>query len=166
MDKPFDVAVLVGSLRKDSLNRKIAHALIELAPSSLKPEIVEIGHNRLPDTDPLDVGEDLINLLQDDWDIFSDSVSFDSQHELLSRIINAYTDPKDFGRDVNDLWTHYSRAFTSRTLRDLWLMFALHLRLDRRFIPDFSDSEISDPRDFLTDAVNLVEVRLERGLDL
>ena len=38
-----DVAVLVGSLRKESFNRKMAHALIELAPSQLKLGIVEIG---------------------------------------------------------------------------------------------------------------------------
>lgn len=38
-----DVVVLVGSLRKDSFNRKMAHALSELAPPSLKLEIVEIG---------------------------------------------------------------------------------------------------------------------------
>src|SRR3981081_3367704 len=38
-----DIAVLVGSLRKESFNRKMAHALIELAPSQLKLEIVEIG---------------------------------------------------------------------------------------------------------------------------
>jgi chromate reductase, NAD(P)H dehydrogenase (quinone) len=38
-----DIAVLVGSLRKDSLNRKMANALIALAPESLKPAIVEIG---------------------------------------------------------------------------------------------------------------------------
>jgi chromate reductase, NAD(P)H dehydrogenase (quinone) len=38
-----DVAVLVGSLRKESFNRKMAHALIESAPSQLKLEIVEIG---------------------------------------------------------------------------------------------------------------------------
>ena len=38
-----DVAVFVGSLRKESLNRKIAKALIELAHASLKLEIVEIG---------------------------------------------------------------------------------------------------------------------------
>jgi chromate reductase len=37
------VAVLVGSLRKASFNRKIAHVLIGLAPESLKLEIVEIG---------------------------------------------------------------------------------------------------------------------------
>jgi chromate reductase len=38
-----DVAVLVGSLRKDSINRKMALALAGLAPDGLKLEIVEIG---------------------------------------------------------------------------------------------------------------------------
>lgn len=39
----FNVAVLVGSLRKESFNRKVAHALSDLAPASLKLTIVEIG---------------------------------------------------------------------------------------------------------------------------
>ena len=38
------VAVFVGSLRKGSFSRKIAHALAELAPESLALKIVEIGH--------------------------------------------------------------------------------------------------------------------------
>jgi chromate reductase len=38
----YDVVVLVGSLRKDSFNRKTAHALAEVAPPSLKLSIVEI----------------------------------------------------------------------------------------------------------------------------
>ena len=37
------VAVLVGSLRKGSLNRRAAHALAALAPEGLSLEIVEIG---------------------------------------------------------------------------------------------------------------------------
>jgi chromate reductase len=36
------VAVLVGSLRKESFNRKMARALAELAPAELKLDIVEI----------------------------------------------------------------------------------------------------------------------------
>jgi chromate reductase len=44
MNKPWDVAVLVGSLRKDSFNRKMAKALQQLAPPSLHLEIVEIGN--------------------------------------------------------------------------------------------------------------------------
>jgi chromate reductase len=40
---PIRVAVFVGSLRKASWNRKLAQALIGLAPPSLQPEIIEIG---------------------------------------------------------------------------------------------------------------------------
>jgi chromate reductase len=43
MSTPRDVAVLVGSLRKDSLNRKVALALAGLAPAGLKLDLVEIG---------------------------------------------------------------------------------------------------------------------------
>ena len=44
MNKICDVAVIVGSLRKDSINRKVANALAELAPAALKLSIIEIGH--------------------------------------------------------------------------------------------------------------------------
>jgi chromate reductase len=37
------VAVLVGSLRRESFSRKMAHVLIEMAPAALQMEIVEIG---------------------------------------------------------------------------------------------------------------------------
>jgi chromate reductase, NAD(P)H dehydrogenase (quinone) len=56
MDKPMNVCVLVGSLRKASFNGMLANALISLAPSSLKLEIVEIGqlpfYNQDIETDP------------------------------------------------------------------------------------------------------------------
>lgn len=39
----YDVAVVVGSLRKESFSRKLALALAKLAPHNLKLEIVEIG---------------------------------------------------------------------------------------------------------------------------
>jgi chromate reductase len=38
-----NIAVIVGSLRRESYSRKIAEKLIALAPPSLKPAIVEIG---------------------------------------------------------------------------------------------------------------------------
>ncbi len=38
------IAVLIGSLRKDSFNKKVAAELIKMAPKSLELEIVEIGH--------------------------------------------------------------------------------------------------------------------------
>ena len=43
MEKPMNVCVLVGSLRKASFNGMLANALISLAPSSMKLNIVEIG---------------------------------------------------------------------------------------------------------------------------
>lgn len=44
MTETRDVAVLVGSLRKQSINRKLANALGQLAPASLKLSEIEIGH--------------------------------------------------------------------------------------------------------------------------
>ena len=43
MSNVYTIAVLVGSLRKESINRKVALALAELAPAHLKLNIVEIG---------------------------------------------------------------------------------------------------------------------------
>jgi len=45
------IAVFVGSLRKESFNRKMAKALTALAPESLKLEIIEIGGLPLYDQD-------------------------------------------------------------------------------------------------------------------
>ena len=56
MDKILDVAAFVGSLRKDSINRKVANALGEVAPAELKVGIVEIGqlpiYNQDDDVNP------------------------------------------------------------------------------------------------------------------
>lgn len=51
------IAVIVGSLRKDSYNRKVAKTLMLLAPTTLDMEIVEIGqlamYNQDEDGTPL-----------------------------------------------------------------------------------------------------------------
>ncbi len=39
----YSIAVLVGSIRRDSLNRKLANALIRLAPPEFSFKILEIG---------------------------------------------------------------------------------------------------------------------------
>jgi chromate reductase len=44
MSKVYSVAVLVGSLREASINRKVALALAELAPVNLSLKILEIGN--------------------------------------------------------------------------------------------------------------------------
>jgi chromate reductase len=43
MSNPKKIAVLVGSLRKASFNRKLAMALKQIAPATLQLNIVEIG---------------------------------------------------------------------------------------------------------------------------
>ena len=56
MNKTRNVAVLVGSLRKESINRKVANALVEVAPEGLKLGFVDIGqlplYNQDDDDDP------------------------------------------------------------------------------------------------------------------
>ena len=56
MPQTRSVAVVVGSLRKDSFNRKMAMALVGLAPEGLKLELVEIGqlphYNQDDDANP------------------------------------------------------------------------------------------------------------------
>jgi chromate reductase len=39
----YQIAVIVGSLRRDSLNRKLARAMAKLAPSDFVFQPVEIG---------------------------------------------------------------------------------------------------------------------------
>ena len=43
MSRTYRVAVLIGSLRKGSLNRRMAGAALEVAPAELELEVVEIG---------------------------------------------------------------------------------------------------------------------------
>ena len=56
MDAARDVAVFVGSLRKESINCKLANALADLAPACLKLNIIEIGqlplYNEDADSNP------------------------------------------------------------------------------------------------------------------
>ncbi len=49
-----NIAVLVGSLRTGSLNRKMARVLMKLSPGSLKLEIIEIGGLPLYNSDSED----------------------------------------------------------------------------------------------------------------
>ena len=66
------IAVFVGSLRKASWTRKLALALIKLAPSSLNMEIIEIGN--LPLYNP-----DLEENPPQEWTAFREKVkSFDA----------------------------------------------------------------------------------------
>lgn len=67
----YKIAVLVGSLRKESYNLKMAKALIALAPASLVLQLVSIGELPL-------YNEDLEASLPEAWKVFREQIqSFD-----------------------------------------------------------------------------------------
>jgi chromate reductase len=69
MSTTKDVAVFVGSLRKDSFNRKMANALSSLAPDGLKLGIVEIGQLPLYNQD-----DDVAGKVPPAWQALRDRV--------------------------------------------------------------------------------------------
>jgi len=62
-----NVAVLVGSLRRESLTRKVAHAVAALAPATLRLEIVEIAQLSL-------YNQDLESAPPADWVAFRNKI--------------------------------------------------------------------------------------------
>ncbi len=67
MSETFEIAVLVGSLRKESLNRKLAEAMTTLAPDGFSFEFVTIGDLPL-------YNEDLEADVPEAWTRFRDTM--------------------------------------------------------------------------------------------
>lgn len=65
--KNYKIAVIVGSLRKESFNLKTAKTLIEIAPESLSFEILEIGDLPM-------FNEDLEGTPPDEWVRFREQI--------------------------------------------------------------------------------------------
>lgn len=65
--KKFKIAVIVGSLRKESYNLKTAKALVELAPESLSFEFLDIGHLPM-------FNEDLEATPPEEWTAFREHI--------------------------------------------------------------------------------------------
>ncbi len=61
---PYHIAVLVGSLRRDSFNRKLANALTKLAPPELKLQDVRIDDLPLYNQDDDDNPSDTVKRLK------------------------------------------------------------------------------------------------------
>ncbi len=76
-----DVAVLVGSLRRDPINRKIARALAGRAPPELAPGIVEIGALPLH-------GQDRDGAPPAEWITFRDRIP--ANHHLRHSLMTAF----------------------------------------------------------------------------
>lgn len=66
--RSFKVGVIVGSIRRDSINRRLAKALIRLAPPSLALEVIEIGQLPL-------YNQDLDATPPNEWQVFKAQLS-------------------------------------------------------------------------------------------
>jgi len=99
------IAVIVGSLRKESFNRKMANALAALAPESLKLEIVEIGgltlfNQDIEDNPPADWVEFRKRLLEYDGFLFVTPEYNRSVPGVLKNAIDVGSRP--YGKSVWD----------------------------------------------------------------
>jgi len=122
------VAVIVGSLRKASYNRRIALALAELAPGDLKLEIVEIGDLPLYNQDLDDEGAP-----PPAWTAFRDRIrSFDAvlfvapehNRSVSSALKNALdVGSRPYGKNV---WSGKPGAVVSVTIGPLGAFGANH----------------------------------------
>lgn len=62
----FQIGVIVGSLRRDSLNRKLANAMLKLAPSEFSFKFLEIGDLPLYNQDHDDNQAESVKRLKDE----------------------------------------------------------------------------------------------------
>ena len=99
------IAVLVGSLRKESFNRKMAKALIKLSPDSLTLEIVEIGglplyNQDLDDNPPVEWAEFRQRIMKFDGVLFVTPEYNRSVPGVLKNAIDVGSRP--YGKSVWD----------------------------------------------------------------
>lgn len=110
------------------------HNLLEIYQPLLR------GENIADFEDPLVVGERLIDLVQWDWDVFSDKLNENATERLLEEIVNSDWD-NDNGEprvDASELYTgrlsiwHESQA-------EMWEEFREKVRRDEEIAPHFVD---------------------------
>lgn len=82
---------------------------------------------------PTDYGDSLEQLIQDDWQIFSDETS---QNELLFDILNYYRGLEE-SLDRHDLYSKSSSAFTYVSSSDMWNEFSYAIKRRNRYFPEY-----------------------------
>ena len=104
MSRKYKVAVVVGSLRTESINRKAAQALVRLAPQNFECEFVEIGDLPLYDEDVETVG------VPAPWSRFREEISLADGVFLL--LLNTIVRYRACSR-MPSMWAHARRARAS-----------------------------------------------------
>lgn len=129
-------------------------------------EVVEIGVHRMPDSDPMDYGEPLADLLDEEWRMFSERMPYEQRAILLDDVLNCCKDPKDDRFDVSDLWTGKAAEFIHVSFEEHWRYFCWHLQHSRRFIVDLEDQDLVDPQHLIEESTDLIGRKLEPGTEL
>lgn len=81
---------------------------------------------------PADYGDSLENLVQEDWNVFSDETN---QNSLLFDILNYYCSPED-SYDSTNLYSKHIHSFSSYSSTDTWLDFANAIKTKNRYFPN------------------------------
>lgn len=124
-------------------------------------EPLEKGIHHFDDDNPSDFGDSLVQLINDDWQTFSDElIESGPVGQLLEDIVNATREPKE-SIDTSGLWISKDRAFTSSLPDDRWEEFSDYIKRERRFI--LSLPEYDDPREWLQHRFLLSEFTKQSG---
>jgi RES domain-containing protein len=124
---------------------------------------VQHGVNVYPGEDPWEVGKPLVDLIDSNWEIFSDDLSRESKTQLLDEIVNAHAHPKEFETiDVTELWTD-RKEFYESSADEKWDILARHLKRKRRYIIDRSIDEIKEIISLLPEVIYTVEESLAKN---
>ncbi len=115
-----------------------------------------------PDDNPLEHGEFLGHLLQNDWEIFSDTIgSTEICNELIEAIFNGTIDANDLWCTIDDRW--YVEPDEDQST---WNKFSQYLKTKRRFFFDFEKLGVNELFDQLAFILEKVEFTLPKGAKL
>jgi hypothetical protein len=121
-----------------------------------------------PEGAPMETGEPLIRLVQEDWDVFDERIIASGQADaLLESIMDSGWDDDD-GLPPVGAWEHYVRAtdrWYHESLSELWARFSEDVKRDPSHELQFRDADFHD---FLIreDVVGRMAVHLPTGTRL
>lgn len=117
------------------------------------------GEHYMPEDDPADCGELLCNLIENDWNIFSELLKMEQQQQLLFDILDL--------RDSETLFSRREESFTYVGNEELWMDFCYKIKHSNRFFFDHHNwkEEISTVVDLLQEevAINTIFYRARLG---
>ena len=127
-------------------------------------EPLQRGVHYIDGDDLYRIGSSLTQLINEDWEIFSDQlIVTGNESRLIDDIVNADREPKE-SIDTGGLWVPKDQAFTYSSPEEKWDEFAHHIKRERRFILGLT--EYKDPREWLQHRLLLSEFNRLAGFPI